>query len=93
MSRAAPSKAERKANEAARVNFTKGLLINDVTQFRAIFDLIFPLSCVLSLRPMYCCHKIIDPLPPKTVTSFMDDPRAFGGKGKCASMSNSPSLS
>ena len=32
-----------------------------------------PSSHVLLLSPLYCCHKIFDPLPsPKTVTSFMD---------------------
>ncbi len=34
-----------------------------------------PASSRFSLvRPLYCCHNILDPLPRKTVTSFMDDP-------------------
>ena len=33
-----------------------------------------PLSHVLLLRPCYCFHKILNPLPHKTVASFMDKP-------------------
>ncbi len=35
----------------------------------------FPQSSpFLLLRSWYYCHKILDPLPPDTVTSLMDDP-------------------
>ena len=32
-----------------------------------------PLPLLLQ-RPWYCRHKILDPFPPKTGTSFVDDP-------------------
>ena len=33
-----------------------------------------PILTLLLLRPQSCLHKILDPLPPKTMTSIMDDP-------------------
>ena len=46
----------------------------DVTQFLTIFDPLLPLSRFLLLRPLYCRHKIFEPSPPKTVTTFKDNP-------------------
>ena len=40
----------------------------------AIFDPPAPSSRLLFITTYYCRHKIIDPLPPKTVTSLIDDP-------------------
>ena len=52
----------------------QGCFINDVAQFSTIFDPPPPWSRIRLLIPQYCCHEILEPLPLKTVTSFMDDP-------------------
>ena len=51
----------------------QGSSTNDFMQIYTIFDPLSPSSHYLLLRSHYCRYKIIDPLPPKTVTSFMDD--------------------
>ena len=58
-----------------------GSSLNDVTQVWTIFDPPPPIvTLFLFLRPQYCWHKILYPLPPppppKTMTTFMDDPKA-----------------
>ena len=51
----------------------KGSSIYDVTQFWTIFDTPSPYRrTFLLLRPQYCRHKIYEPLPLKTVISFME---------------------
>ena len=55
----------------SKTDLSMGSSINDVTQFLTSLP---SLSHVLSLRPEYYHLKIIDFIPHKTVTSFIDDP-------------------
>ncbi len=58
-----------------KCSFHLGSSINDVTQFWTFLDPLTPppppSSRLLLLRPLYCCHKILDLLPLRT---FIDDP-------------------
>ena len=45
--------------------------LEDIEQFLTSLP---PIVTLLLQRPYYCSHKILDPLTPKIVTSFMDDP-------------------
>ena len=51
----------------------KGPSINDVRQIQTIFDT--PPPIVTLFIPKACRKKILDPLPPTPVTSFVDDPQ------------------
>ena len=54
--------------------FCKGSFINDITQFLASLPCLpSPSSHFLVQMLQYCRHKIIDLIPPKDITSFMDD--------------------
>ena len=55
-------------------NSSKESYINDVTQFWTIVDPLLLSLRVILLRALGCHHKILDLLPPNTVTSFMDNP-------------------